>query len=88
MRYVWIQYSKNLDFKIKEQIKKLNCIVVSELAPQIVTNVDQYYGYIKDVEIRNKSKFNLIDLPQSSNKGKKVLPSISETFHEGYKQPF
>ena len=87
MRYVWIQYSKNLDFQIKEQIKKLNCIVVSEIVPQIITNVDQHYGFLKDLETRKSSKFNLIDLPQSSS-GKKTLPSISETFHEGYTQPF
>ena len=88
MRYVWIQYSKNLDFNIKEQIKKLNCIVVSEITPQIVTNVDQYYGYIRDVEIKEKSKFDPIALPISSSNGKKVYPSISETFHGGIRAPF
>ena len=83
MRYVWIQHSRNLDFEFKEQITNLNCIVVSETVPQIITNVDQHYGYLKDLEIRKSSKFNVIDLPISST-SKKTLPSISETFHGGF----
>ena len=88
MRHVWIIYSRNLDFHLKKQIKELNDKVACEVAPQIITNVDQYYGYLRDIETRNKSNFNLIDLPKNSNTTEKTFPSISEVFHSGYKAPF
>lgn len=67
MRYVWIQYSKNLDFNIKEQIKELNCIVVGEIYPVVLTNIDQNIKYLEMVEINETSKFNVNTLPISSN---------------------
>lgn len=90
MRYVWIQYSKNLNFKIKEQIKELNCHVVSEIVPGIITEIEQYYGYLKDYETAQKSKFQLNDLPVSSKmtRGTMELPSISETFQGDIRAPF
>jgi len=66
MRYVWIQYSKNLDFKIKEQIKELNCIVIGEIYPAVITNIEQYIKYLEIVEINETSKFNVNSLPISS----------------------
>lgn len=87
MRYIWIQYSKNLDFKIKEQIIELNNMVVNELIPNLITNVEQYYGYLKDYEERESSKFQLNELPVSTKmtRGTTELPSISETFHNTYR---
>lgn len=90
MRYVWIQYSRNLDFKIKEQIKELNCKVVKEIYPNIITNIEQYYNYLNDWEKGEESKFQVNDLPVSSKvtTGTTELPSISETFHSGYDNYF
>ena len=87
MRYIWIQYSKNLDFKIKEQIIELNNLVVKEILPDIITNIEQYYGYLKDYEERENSKFKVNDLPVSTKmtRGTTELPSISETFHNVYR---
>ncbi len=90
MRYVWIQYSRNLDFKIKEQIKKLNCLVINEIYPMVITNVEQYFGYLEDVKINESSKFGVNDLPVSSttlieNRFTTDLKPISEVFHEGTK---
>ena len=87
MRYVWIQHAKHLDFQIKEQIIELNCHVVSEILPGILTNIEQYYGYMKDYENRENSKFNINDLPVSTKmtRGTIELPSISETFHSVFK---
>jgi hypothetical protein len=89
MRYVWIQHAKNLDFKIKEQITELNCHVISEILPQVITNIEQYYGYLKDYEQRENSQFPLNELPISTKmtRGTIELPSISETFHSVYKAP-
>lgn len=88
MRYVWIQYSKNLNFKIREQIKELNCNVVSEIIPDIITNIQQYFGYLEDYKEKEKSKFKLNTLPVNTRVGKGTLPSISETFQSSYKAPF
>lgn len=90
MRYVWIQYSKNLDFEIKKQITDLNCHVVSEILPDVITNIEQYYGYIKDYENSQKSNFQVNNLPVSTKmtRGTMELPSMSETFQSPYKPPF
>tara|TARA_B100000900_G_C20155039_1_gene543484 strand:- start:46 stop:600 length:555 start_codon:yes stop_codon:yes gene_type:complete len=90
MRYVWIQYSKNLDYKIREQITDLNCRVVTEVLPNIMTNINQHYDYLKDYKRSEESKFKLNDLPVSTKmtRGTMELPSISEVFQDGYKPPF
>jgi hypothetical protein len=86
MRYIWIEYSKNLDFKIKEQITELNNMVVKDILPNIITNIEQHYGYIKDYQARENSKFKVNDLPVSTKmtRGTIELPSMSETFHNVY----
>lgn len=80
MRYIWIQYSKNLDFDYKNQIKELNCKVITEILPGVLTNIDQYYGYLKDYQESQESKFKLNDLPVSTKmtRGTIELPSISD----------
>ena len=90
MRYIWIQYSKNLDFKIKEQIKELNCHVVGEIYPGIITQIEQHEGYLKDYKERETSKFQINELPISTKmtRGTMELPSISETLQSPYKAPF
>ena len=82
MRYVWIEYSKNLDFDYKEQIKKLNCFVVYEISPNIITNIEQQIGYEKKLEMEEKSKFKVNTLPQSTRMSRGVveLPATSGTF--------
>lgn len=86
MRYVWIQDSKNLDFNIKEQITTLNCRVVGEIYPNVVTNIEQYINYLKDVEINETSKFKVNDLPVSSKPAIDEFRSISNTFHDKMNQ--
>ena len=90
MRYVWIQYSKNLDFDLKGQINKLNCIVVYEISPNVITNIQQQIGYIKDVEIREKIKFKVNQLPVNTRvtRGSVELPAMAETMQSLYKAPF
>jgi hypothetical protein len=41
MRYVFIEYSRNLPYDISGQIKDLNCRVVSEILPNVISNADQ-----------------------------------------------
>ena len=71
MQYVYIEYSKNLPFDIKGQIKKLNCTVVNSIIPDIITNLEQKIGYLQDIEKRKP----LLDLPISTSNNK-TLPSF------------
>lgn len=50
MRYVFIEYSRNLPYDIDKQIKDLNYRVISEILPIVISNVDQQIGYLKDIE--------------------------------------
>jgi hypothetical protein len=71
MQYVYIEYCKNLPFDIKGQIKKLNCMVVNSIVPDIITNLEQKIGYLQDIEKRKP----LLDLPISTSNNK-TLPSF------------
>lgn len=75
MRYVFLEYAKHLPHNIKEQIIELNCIVVGEIIPNVMTNVNQKIDYL--TEINNPRK--LLPLPQSTKK-MNTLPSITNTF--------
>lgn len=73
MRYVFIEYSKNLPYKIKEQVTELNCRVISEILPTVISNVDQKIGYIKDISTQPVGP----PLPINTKNLGKTLPSIS-----------
>ena len=45
MRSIYLQYSKNLDYNIKEQIVELNKMVVQFCIPKITSNIKQYLNY-------------------------------------------
>lgn len=81
MRYVWINDAKHLNFNIKEQIKQLNCHVVNYILPNIITNVEQKIGYLRDIN----RPLQLIDLPENVNKLDRALPSMSEVYHHDIK---
>ena len=49
MRSIYFQYSQNLSCNLKEQIKKLNSIVLDECVPKILSNVLQYLKYRNDI---------------------------------------
>ena len=69
MRSIYLQYAKNVDYNIAEQIRELNSLVVRECVPGIITNVKQYFGYTADVQ-----RLPLpIDLPKNpSSRGEKT----------------
>ena len=48
MRSIFLQYSRNNVTKIKEQIQRLNEIVVEEVTPKILINIQQYLIYLRD----------------------------------------
>jgi hypothetical protein len=77
MRSIYLQHSPNLPNKIKEQIKYLNELVRDWCTEQIIPEVQQYYGYMKEVEYMPMP----IDLPLNlSSKGSRTLRSVTTTF--------
>lgn len=49
MRSIYLQYSKNLNFNINEQILDLNTRVIRWCVDEIITNIKQYVNYRKNV---------------------------------------
>jgi hypothetical protein len=71
MRYVFIEYARNLPYDLTKQINELNCIIVNMILPDIITNFEQKLGYLRDIQGRKP----LVPLPESANK-QKTLPFI------------
>lgn len=71
MRYVFIEYSRNLPFDIKGQIKELNCRVVGEILPTVISNVDQKIGYLRDISTQPVGP----PLPINTKKINRTLPT-------------
>jgi len=77
MRSIFLQYAQNLPYMIKEQIKELNNMVVNTTIPRIISQIEQYIGYIHEVE------HNPVPIPlpvNLSNAGTKMLKSVVSTF--------
>jgi hypothetical protein len=49
MRSIYLQYSKNINKNIVEQVKDLNDIVINYSVPNILSNIEQHLGYTKTV---------------------------------------
>ena len=78
MRFVYDKDARHLPFKIKEQIKQLNCSVIKEILPNIFTQIEQNITYLKNLG----KPLNPLPPPVNVNKLNKTLPSISSIFHE------
>jgi len=77
MRSIFLQYSQNLPYKITEQVKELNNMVVNATVPQILSQIEQYNGYLWQVE-HNPIP---IELPKNmSSSGTRLLRSVTTTF--------
>jgi hypothetical protein len=50
MRAIYLQYSKNLDYNIKEQITDFDKHIIEYCTKDIMHEVNQYYDYIHHVE--------------------------------------
>jgi hypothetical protein len=70
MQYVFLENAKHLPYDIKGQIKELNCQVIGEILPNIISNFEQKLGYLRDIEKRQP----LLELPKSST-ADRTLPS-------------
>lgn len=70
MRSIYLQFGKNLDYNIEQQVNTLNTYVVNECVRIIVPNIQQYQGYIRDIT----NPVPNMPLPQYvGNKGKNTF---------------
>jgi len=77
MRAVYLEYARFLPNQIIRQTKKLNKKVIDEVVPGMLTEIRQYYGYLKEI---NKP---LTPIPRPlnvSSAGRRTLPSITTTW--------
>lgn len=74
MRATYLEEAKFIENKIVHQVKRLNEKVVSSIIFPMITEIKQYYGYLKEI---NKP-LSPIPRPISvNNAGRRALPSIS-----------
>ena len=76
MRYVFLEYARHLPYNITDQVRELNCTVISEILPNIITNVNQEINYLKELD----KPFGVLPLPINVHKNNKNLPSVTNTF--------
>lgn len=77
MRSMYLQHSPNLEYNYREQIEYLNKLVVDWSVEKIIPQLEQYIGYLKEVEYMPMP----IDLPVNlSSKGSRTLRSVTSTF--------
>ncbi len=70
MRSIYLQFSRNSDIDIRDQITELDNKVIDECIPTILSGIEQYLKYKIDVSTLRKP----IEMPQSFNsKGDKSL---------------
>ncbi len=77
MRSVYLQYALNSHCNPVHQVKKLNKQTVDYVSTDLISNIKQYYGYIKDIS----TPMIPMSLPiNDNNAGRKLLPSITTTW--------
>ena len=77
MRSTYLQFSPNLEYNYKEQLEYLNGLVVEWCVAHIIPQLEQYIGYLKEVEYMPMP----FDLPVNlSSKGSRTLRSVTSTF--------
>jgi hypothetical protein len=74
MRSVYFDRCKNLPDNPVRQVKKLNEQVVDYLLPDLLTNIRQYYGYIRDISTPLTPPMRPIS---TSSSGRRILPSYT-----------
>jgi hypothetical protein len=74
MRSMYFQYGKNLDCAIKEQITELNDYVVGFAVPKILSEIDMYETYRKDITTMPVPLSHAVNLSQSGTKSRPLNP--------------
>jgi len=77
MRSVYLDHARFLPGQTIRQVKRLNDRVIEETVPPMITEIKQYYGYLKEI---NKPLSPIARPINVSNAGRNLLPSITTTF--------
>ena len=78
MRYIFLEYARHLPYDIASQVRELNCRIVSEVVPKIITEATQRITYLDEL---NKPR-QLIPLPTNVHKNNRNLQSTSSIFNK------
>ena len=77
MRSIFLQHSRNLEVNIKEQIRDLNRLVVLDVVPKILSELQMHYTYMRDI---SSNPVPLEHPVNESSAGTKNLRSITSLF--------
>lgn len=74
MRSMYYQYGKNLECNIKEQIQELNTYVVNFAVPKILSEVDMYQQYRKDITTLPVPMLQPVNISRAGTKSLPLKP--------------
>jgi hypothetical protein len=81
MRSMFLQHARHVADHIKEQIQELNNLVTDDVVPNIISQVNQYIGYLDRTFLPRQ----IMDHPECvSSAGMRTLPSVTRTFDPTY----
>jgi len=77
MRSMFLQHARHVPDHIPEQIQELNLIVVDDLVPNVISQINAYIGYLD----RAFAPRQIMDLPECvSSAGTRTIPAVTQTF--------
>ena len=81
-RYIYGEYSENLKKDISKQVYYLNCKVVKEVLPTIISNIEGHINYLNEIKKDETSSREINQLPISTKmtKGTMELPAMSDIY--------
>jgi len=77
MRAIYLEHARFLPGQTVRQCKQLNKKVIDEITPGVITEVKQYYGYLKEI---NKPLEPIPRPMNVNNAGRRNLPSITSVW--------
>ena len=82
MKHIYVTYALNQENDIEKQVYKLNCRVVGEILPSLISEVQSYMIYLEELEKNEKENRQINDLPVSTKmtRGTTELPAMSDIF--------
>lgn len=77
MRSIFLQRAKHWNCDLMEQVEELNLLVVDDVVPNIISEIEMYFAYLE----RAFGRREIIDLPEcTSQAGSKTIPSVSSVW--------
>ncbi len=74
MRAIYLDKCKNLPGQPVRQVKLLNQQTIDYIIPDLISNIKQYFGYIKDINAPIQPMMRPMNV---NNAGRRLLPSMT-----------